>query len=88
MAPALALPAIQHVLESTDRVILIRGVAGTGKTTMMSEATEAIEARGKRVFTFAPSACASRGVLRQEGFKDAETVAMLMKNTVDLAATH
>jgi len=72
--------AVEHVLESTDRVILIRGVAGTGKTTMMSEATEAIEAQGKRVFTFAPSADASRGVLRKEGFSDADTVAMLLKN--------
>ncbi len=72
--------AVEHVLESTDRVILIRGIAGTGKTTMMSEATEAIEARGKRVFTFAPSADASRGVLRKEGFTNADTVAMLLKN--------
>jgi conjugative relaxase-like TrwC/TraI family protein len=72
--------AVEHVLESTDRVILIRGVAGTGKTTMMSEATEAITAQGKHVFTFAPSAEASRGVLRNEGFSDAETVARLLKD--------
>jgi conjugative relaxase-like TrwC/TraI family protein len=72
--------AVEHVLESTDRVILIRGAAGTGKTSMMSEAVEAIEAGGKRVFTFAPSADASRGVLREAGFKEADTVARLLKD--------
>ena len=56
--------AVRHVLGSRDRVVLIRGAAGVGKTSMMQEAVEAIEANGKRVFTFAPSADASRGVLR------------------------
>jgi conjugative relaxase-like TrwC/TraI family protein len=71
--------AVSHVLGSSDRVILLRGVAGTGKTTLMQEAVEGIEAGGKRVFTFAPSADASRRVLREEAkFKDADTVAMLL----------
>lgn len=70
--------AVHHVLDSTDRVVLIRGRAGTGKTTLMEEAVEAIEANGKRVFTFAPSAGASRGVLRTDGFADADTVARLL----------
>jgi conjugative relaxase-like TrwC/TraI family protein len=72
--------AVQHVLDSRDRVILVRGVAGTGKTTMMSEAVEGIRAGGKQVFTFAPSADASRGVLRESGFNDADTVARLLKD--------
>ncbi len=72
--------AVLHVLDSPDRVILIRGAAGTGKTKMMQEAVEAIEANGKRVFTFAPSADASRGVLRQDGFANADTVARLLKD--------
>jgi conjugative relaxase-like TrwC/TraI family protein len=72
--------AVEHVLESTDRVIAIRGAAGTGKTTMMCEAVEAIESGGKKVFTFAPSADASRGVLADAGFKDADTVARLLKD--------
>ena len=71
--------AVRHVLDSNDRVILVRGAAGTGKTTMMKEAVEGIEAGGKRVFVFAPSADASRGVLREvEGFADADTVARLL----------
>lgn len=72
--------AVLHVLNSPDRVMVIRGGAGTGKTSMMSEAVEAIESNGKHVFTFAPSADASRGVLRRAGFADAETVARLLKD--------
>lgn len=71
--------AVRHILESNDRVVLVRGAAGTGKTTMMKEAVEGIEAGGKRVLVFAPSADASRGVLREvEGFADADTVARLL----------
>ncbi|MCZ7632964.1 MAG: relaxase domain-containing protein [Phycisphaerales bacterium] len=71
--------AVRHVLDSNDRVILVRGAAGTGKTTMMKEAVEGIEAGGRRVFVFAPSADASRGVLREvEGFTEADTVARLL----------
>ncbi len=70
--------AVQHVLDSQDRVTLIRGAAGTGKTSMMQETVEALESSGQRVFTFAPSADASRGVLRQEGFENADTVSRLL----------
>ncbi|AMV24230.1 Multifunctional conjugation protein TraI [Gemmata sp. SH-PL17] len=73
--------AVRHVLSSPDRVMLIRGAAGTGKTTLMQEAVEAIERAGTRVFTFAPSADASRGVLRKEGFTGADTVARLLIDT-------
>lgn len=74
--------AVLHVLTSRDRVMLVRGGAGTGKTTMMREAVEAIEDGGKRVHVFAPSAEASRGVLRDaEGFAGADTVARLLIDT-------
>lgn len=82
-APALALTgaqarAVTRVLTTPHRVTLIRGVAGSGKTTMMKEAVEKIEAAGKRVLTVAPTARASRGVLAEEGFKNATTVAQLL----------
>lgn len=70
--------AVNHVLASTDRVILIAGRAGTGKTKMMAETVEAIEANGTPVLTVAPSADASRGVLQSEGFTGADTVARLL----------
>lgn len=72
--------AVRHVLESRDSVILVLGRAGTGKTRLMQEAVAAIEAGGHQVFTFAPSAEASRGVLRSEGFDNATTVAELLVN--------
>jgi len=73
--------AVRHVLQSTDRVTAIRGGAGTGKTTMMREAVAGIESSGLKVFTFAPSAEASRGVLRSDaGFANAETVEALLQN--------
>lgn len=73
--------AVNHVLGSKDRVILVRGAAGVGKTSMMQEAVEAIQTDGKQVFTFAPSARASRGVLKEKGFENADTVARLLIDT-------
>ncbi len=70
--------AVLHVLHAPDRVLVVRGAAGVGKTSMMQEAVEAIQATGRRVSVFAPSADASRGVLRSEGFEHAETVARLL----------
>ena len=73
--------AVLHVLRSVDRVTAIRGGAGTGKTTMMKEAVAGIESSGQKVFTFAPSAEASRGVLRSDaGFSNADTVEALLQN--------
>jgi conjugative relaxase-like TrwC/TraI family protein len=66
------------ILNSTDIVTGLQGGAGTGKTRMMQATVKAIEASGKKVFTFAPSAEASRGVLRNEGFENAETVERLL----------
>jgi conjugative relaxase-like TrwC/TraI family protein len=66
------------ILNSSDRVTALKGGAGTGKTRMMQATVKAIEASGKKVFTFAPSAEASRGVLRSEGFDNAETVERLL----------
>lgn len=72
--------AVRHIVQSRDRVVLVRGAAGVGKTTLMQEAVETIEKSGVTVFAFAPSADASRGTLRDAGFKDADTVAMLLKD--------
>jgi conjugative relaxase-like TrwC/TraI family protein len=66
------------ILNSRDTVTALKGGAGTGKTTMMVATVAAIEESGKKVYTFAPSAEASRGVLRSEGFKNAETVERLL----------
>jgi hypothetical protein len=66
------------ILNSRDTVTELRGDAGTGKTRMMQATVKAIEEGGQEVFAFAPSAKASRGVLREEGFSTADTVAKLL----------
>jgi ATP-dependent exoDNAse (exonuclease V) alpha subunit len=72
--------AVKHALSSKDRVIIIEGGAGTGKTTLMKELTQGCENAGKKVLAFAPSAEASRGVLQEEGFTKADTVAKLIQD--------
>ena len=73
--------AVAHVLGSRDRVMIIRGVAGTGKTTLEQEIGEAIAETGKPVVAIAQSVKASREVLREEaGFKNADTIARFFKD--------
>jgi conjugative relaxase-like TrwC/TraI family protein len=72
--------AVEHVLTTTHRVSIIRGAAGAGKTTLMTEAVEKFKEAEKWVFVVAPSTQASRGVLREAGFKEAETVATFLGN--------
>ncbi len=73
--------AVAHVLGSRDRVMIIRGVAGTGKTTLEQEIGEALAETGKPVVAIAQSVKASREVLREEaGFKTADTVARFLKD--------
>jgi conjugative relaxase-like TrwC/TraI family protein len=67
--------AVRHVIGSRDRVTIVRGVAGTGKTTLEQEIGEALAEAGVPVVALAPTAGASRGVLRDEaGFLNADTV--------------
>ena len=70
--------AVKHIWQSTDQVMLIRGGAGVGKTTMMKPALEKL---GAPVALLAPSSDASRGQLRKEGFSEANTVAAFLGQT-------
>jgi len=73
--------AAMHILTSRDTVTGIVGKAGTGKTRMMRATVDAIQSQtDKKVFTFAPSSQASRGVLAKEGFADATTLEALLRN--------
>ncbi|MBX9580288.1 MAG: relaxase domain-containing protein [Gemmataceae bacterium] len=73
--------AVRHVLGSRDRVVIVRGVAGTGKTTLEQEIGEALAEAGKPVVALAQSVKASREVLREEaGFATADTVARFLKD--------
>ena len=75
--------AIHHILKSDSRISILSGGAGTGKTTLLLELQKAALSAGLRIWAFAPSANASRDVLRNSGFKNAETIAMLL-NSEDL----
>lgn len=72
--------AVTHLLTTPDQVAIIEGRAGTGKTTLMKEAVKLMEGSGKRVTVVASTSEASRGVLRNEGFANAETVAKLLND--------
>lgn len=72
--------AVRYALASTDGITIITGKAGTGKTTLMTEVKQGILDHGKRIYAFAPSSEASRGVQRSEGFENADTVARLIQD--------
>jgi conjugative relaxase-like TrwC/TraI family protein len=73
--------AVQHALSSRDQITMVRGGAGTGKTTLMRETITAMNKAGHQVLPLAPSADASRSVLRDEGgFRNANTVESFLVN--------
>lgn len=68
--------AVRHVWCSRDKLVLIRGAAGTGKTTLTRAALAGIDVPW---VILAPTAEASRGVLRRDGFANAETLSAFLK---------
>jgi len=73
--------AALHIVTSRDGLTGVIGKAGVGKSFMMRSTIDVIEnGSGQKVFVFAPSSQASRGVLKKEGFHNAETLEMLLKN--------
>jgi hypothetical protein len=72
--------AVRHVRDSADQVMLIRGAPGAGKTTMMKPALDRL---GVPAVLLAPSSDASRTKLREDGFKDANTVAAFLGESAD-----
>jgi conjugative relaxase-like TrwC/TraI family protein len=65
--------AVKHVLASRDRVTVVRGVSGAGKTSLMQEAAEGIGEAGKKVVVLAPGTGTAFDVLRKD-FPEANTV--------------
>ncbi len=72
--------AINQLLNSSDGIQVMVGSAGVGKTTLLQNVKTGIEQAGKKLIAVAPSAEASRGVLRSKGFEGADTIAALLKN--------
>ena len=71
--------AVMDVITARDGVVAVTGGAGTGKSSLMQEAGDAIEQYGKTLFTFTPSTGAKE-VLQEKGFDQTQTVEHLIRN--------
>jgi ATP-dependent exoDNAse (exonuclease V) alpha subunit len=71
--------AVKAILGSRDRLIILQGDAGTGKTTSLKAIVRGIEEQGGLVFACAPSSGATE-VLRQELSTQADTLQQLLVN--------
>jgi conjugative relaxase-like TrwC/TraI family protein len=67
------------LLNSTDKISLLEGPAGAGKSSILGKLDEGLRLAGRDVHYFATTAAAV-GVLKKDGFRDAETVAHLLMN--------
>ena len=74
--------AVNHVLQSKDLITIVAGGAGVGKTWSIKEVAKGVEEAGIGFHAFAPSASASRGTQKEEGFENADTNAALLINQV------
>lgn len=71
---------IAHVLRSKSFVTTVEGDAGSGKTTAMRTVARMIHrSTGQKIQALAPTN-AAKDVLRDEGFKGAQTVAMFLES--------
>ncbi len=71
--------AVKSLLESTDRVSALRGVAGAGKTFTLQEVQRGLVAANREVIACAPTTSAAT-VLRGEGFSKATTLTDFLQN--------
>jgi len=71
--------AVTGVLDARERVLILQGDAGTGKTTSLTAIVAGIEKGGGRVFGCAPSSGAA-DILRHELTADADTLQQLLIN--------
>jgi conjugative relaxase-like TrwC/TraI family protein len=71
--------AVRKILRCRNRVIVLQGDAGTGKTTSLKEILKGVEAAGGAIFACAPSSKAT-AELRDELTPEAETIQSLLVN--------
>jgi protein-tyrosine-phosphatase len=71
--------AVSKILRCRNRIIVLQGDAGTGKTTSLKEVVRGIEAAGGAVFACAPSSGAA-DELRKEVTPEADTLQQLLVN--------
>lgn len=66
---------MRAVWDSVDRVLIVRGLAGVGKSKMLKATLDQVDVPH---VVLAPSSDASRNVLRTEGFPEADTLARFL----------
>lgn len=71
---------VDSLLKSTDEIMYLQGKAGVGKTTVLKEIKAGVENKGGNILAFSTTANASRKVLREDGFKDSDTIFSLLNN--------
>jgi conjugative relaxase-like TrwC/TraI family protein len=71
--------AVRKILRCRNRIIVLQGDAGTGKTNSLREVLKGIEAAGGAAFACAPSSKAT-AELREELTPEAETIQYLLVN--------
>ena len=71
---------VKQALSSTDFLTVLIGDAGTGKTYTVKEIETACNAANIPMAALAPTAAASRGVQRADGFTHADTLAKFLSN--------
>jgi conjugative relaxase-like TrwC/TraI family protein len=71
--------AVRKILRCRNRMVVLQGDAGTGKTTSLKEVLKGIEANGGAIFACAPSSKAT-AELRDELTPEAETIQYLLVN--------
>ena len=70
--------AIKAILSAYDQTVILRGAAGVGKTSLLTEVRNGVTQAGKNILAVAPSSQASK-VLEEKGFESA-TIAALLAN--------
>lgn len=70
--------AVTGLLTSIDRISILRGVAGGGKTTLLEEIDEATSESGRTTTILAPAAQAAGDLRDKEGFSGAATLASFL----------
>ena len=76
--------AVKLILSSKDRVVGVKGYAGTGKTTMLDRLRTLAESRGYRSAGLAPSASAARTLERESGI-ESETLQRFLARHAGIA---
>jgi conjugative relaxase-like TrwC/TraI family protein len=71
--------AVKNVLDTGDQCGGVRGLAGSGKTTLQREVHRGLKEAGHGVIAIAPTASAAK-TLREEGFSQATTAADFLQN--------